>query len=77
MPILRMAVGAPGDWLMIPTTANGQPAAAAYHRDAGGAYQAYGIAVIAPTASGVAGIVVFGDPGLFSTFGLPPHRPPA
>ena len=30
-------LGAPGDWRMIATTANGQPAAVVYHRNAGGA----------------------------------------
>ena len=29
-------LGAPGDWQMIATTANGQPAAVVYHRDTDG-----------------------------------------
>ena len=33
-------LGAPGDWRMIATTANGQPAAVVYHRDADGALRA-------------------------------------
>lgn len=42
-------LGAPGDWRMIPTTANGQPAAAAYNRDADGTLRASGIVVLNPT----------------------------
>jgi RNA polymerase sigma-70 factor, ECF subfamily len=72
MPILRAAVGSPGDWWMVPTGANGQPAAAAYLRGEDGDYHAYGIAVLTSTTTGVARIVVFGDPGLLPRFGLPP-----
>ncbi len=71
---LRCAVGglgSPGDWRMIPTAANGQPAAAAYHRDGDGTYRAYGIVVLTVTTIGIARIVVFADPGLFAAFGLP------
>ena len=60
---------------MVPTTANGQPAAAAYHRDGDGNYQAYAIVVLTTTTTGIARIVVFGDPRLFTTFGLPSVRP--
>jgi RNA polymerase sigma-70 factor (ECF subfamily) len=71
---LRCAVdglGAPGDWRMIPTAANGQPAAAAYHRDGDGTYRAYAIVALTVTTTGIARLVVFADPGLFATFGLP------
>src|SRR5215472_16889184 len=68
-------LGSPGDWRMIATAANGQPAAAAYLRGADGAYRAYGIVVLTVTARTIARLVVFGDPGLFRAFGLPPvHR---
>jgi len=63
-------LGSPGDWRMIPTAANGQPAAAAYHRD-DDTYQAYAIVVLTATTTGIARIVVFTDPGLFATFALP------
>ena len=55
-----------------PTAANGQPAAAAYQRGADGTYRAFGIVVLTVAATGIARIVVFGDPGLFGRFGLPP-----
>jgi RNA polymerase sigma-70 factor (ECF subfamily) len=64
-------LGSPGDWRMVPTAANGQPAAAAYHRDGDGTYQAYGIVVLTATTAGIARIVVFADPDLVATFGLP------
>jgi RNA polymerase sigma-70 factor (ECF subfamily) len=65
-------LGSPGDWRMIATAANGQPAAAAYLRGADGAYRAYGIVVLTVAARSIARLVVFGDPGLFGAFGLPP-----
>ena len=64
-------LGAPGDWRMLPVAANGQPAAAAYHREPDGSYRAYGIVVLTATVTGVARLVVFADPGLFGWFGLP------
>jgi RNA polymerase sigma-70 factor, ECF subfamily len=64
-------LGSPGGWRMLPTAANGQPAAAAYQRDADGAYQAYGIVVLTVTPAAIARITVFADPGLFGSFGLP------
>jgi RNA polymerase sigma-70 factor (ECF subfamily) len=60
---------------MVPVAANGQPAAAAYLRGGDGAYQAYGVVVLTVTSTGIARIVVFGDPGLFAPFGLPATRP--
>ncbi|HEY4462193.1 MAG TPA: sigma-70 family RNA polymerase sigma factor [Streptosporangiaceae bacterium] len=68
-------LGSPGDWRMVPVAANGQPGAAAYLRGADGVYRAYGIVVLTVTSRGIARIVVFGDPGLFGAFGLPPTRP--
>jgi RNA polymerase sigma-70 factor (ECF subfamily) len=68
-------LGSPGDWRMVPTTANGQPAAAAYWRDGDGAYQAYGIVVLTTTSTEIARITVFADPGLLARFGLPPVHP--
>ena len=47
-------LGSPGDWRMIPTGANGQPAAAAYRRGADGAYLAYGIVVLTATSTAIA-----------------------
>lgn len=65
VPVLTDAVGAPGDWRMEPTLANGQPAARAYLRG-----EPLGIAVLDCRADGIAGITVFGDPALVPRF---PH----
>ena len=69
-------LGSPGDWRMVPTAANGQPAAAAYLRGADGTYRAYAIVVLTASTAGIARIAVFGDPGLFTPFGLPQTLPP-
>jgi len=56
---------------MVPTAANGQPAAAGYRRGADGSHPAYGVVVLTVSTTGIARIVVFGDPGLLGRFGLP------
>lgn len=63
-------LGSPGDWQMIATTANGQPAAAVYHRDANGTMRAHGIVVLAPSATGISRVVEFHNPSLLATFGF-------
>ena len=55
----------------IATTANGQPAAVEYYRDADGAFRANGIVVLAPTATGVSRVIAFHDPALVVMFGFP------
>ncbi|GII78520.1 DNA-directed RNA polymerase sigma-70 factor [Sphaerisporangium rufum] len=69
---LGRVVGSPGDWRMTPVRANGQPAAAAYFRDAGGGHRAFGVAVLTVAADGIVRIVLYRDPELFPRFGLPP-----
>jgi RNA polymerase sigma-70 factor (ECF subfamily) len=71
LPYLAGVVGVPGDWRMVAIAANGQPAAAAYRRDEDCVLRAFGIAALEVTAGGIARIVVFGDPGLVTLFGLP------
>ncbi|HZN83038.1 MAG TPA: sigma-70 family RNA polymerase sigma factor [Mycobacterium sp.] len=71
LPYLAGVVGAPGDWRMVTIAANGQPAVAAYRRDEDGVLRAFGVAVLDVTAAGIARIVVFGDAGLVTLFGLP------
>ncbi|MEC3994869.1 sigma-70 family RNA polymerase sigma factor [Actinacidiphila sp. DG2A-62] len=71
---LAKVMGRPGDWLMTPTRANGQPAAGAYYRGADGTYRAYGIAVLTVADGAIARITVFGDASLFDAFGLPQTR---
>ena len=65
-------LGSPGDWLMLPTSANGQPAAVAYTRDRRGLYQAYGIVVLTVTSAGISQIFSFHDPSLAALYGFPP-----
>jgi RNA polymerase sigma-70 factor (ECF subfamily) len=65
-------LGSPGDWRMIPTAANGQPAAAVYRRGADGAYLAYGIVVLTTTSTAITRITVFADPAVLGSFGFPP-----
>jgi RNA polymerase sigma-70 factor (TIGR02960 family) len=64
-------LGTPGDWRMIATTANGQPAAVVYHRDADGVLRADGAVVLAPTPTGVSRVIKFHDPALVAAFGFP------
>ncbi|MGW4770262.1 RNA polymerase subunit sigma-70 [Nocardia sp. NPDC004278] len=64
-------LGTPGDWRMIPTTANGQPAAVVYRRDGDGELRASGTVVLSPTAAGVSRVIAFEDPALVATFGFP------
>ncbi|WP_133853175.1 RNA polymerase subunit sigma-70 [Labedaea rhizosphaerae] len=64
-------LGAAGDWRLLPTTANGQPAAAVYHRDADGELRAHGIVVLTATAAGIARVTEFHDPALVALFGFP------
>ena len=71
VPFLRnLVMGSPGDWRMLATSANGQPAAAAYTRDARGNYQPYGICVLTVTSQGISKISSFADPGLVTVFGF-------
>jgi RNA polymerase sigma-70 factor (ECF subfamily) len=70
LPFLRgHLLGSPGDWRMLATSANGQPAAAAWTRDQHGIYQPYGVCVLTVTAAGISRISSFGDPGLVTRFG--------
>jgi RNA polymerase sigma-70 factor, ECF subfamily len=65
--------GTPGQFRLVPTMANGQPAFAAYERGPDGVYRAHGALVLTVTAAGVARIVIFLGPGLLGAFGLPPE----
>jgi RNA polymerase sigma-70 factor (ECF subfamily) len=72
---LAGVLGAPGDWRMRPTRANGQPAAVAYLRTADGMHRAFGIGVLRVTSTGIAGIVVFGGAEHVARFGFPDALP--
>ena len=70
IPFLRdHLLGSPGDWRMLPTSANGQPAAVAHMRDQQGNHQPYGICVLTVGDAGIRRISSFGDPRLVSVFG--------
>ena len=69
VPFLRdYVLGSPGDWRMLATSANGQPAAVAYTRDRDGNYQPYGICVLTVTGQGIRQIRFFADPSLVTLF---------
>jgi RNA polymerase sigma-70 factor (ECF subfamily) len=71
VPFLRDRVmGAPGDWRMRATSANGQPAVVEYTRDASGRYQPYGVVLLTVTGGGISRVVSFGDPSLVAAFGF-------
>ena len=56
------SMGAPGDWHMVATVANDQPAAAAWYRGT-----PFGLAVLTPTATGIAAVTLFPDPSLIAS----------
>jgi RNA polymerase sigma-70 factor (ECF subfamily) len=65
----------PGGFRMLPTAANGQPAAVAYAREGDGLFRAHAVQVLAFAGSSVSHVVSFNDPALVTTFGLPPVLP--
>ena len=64
----NFVLGSPGDWRMLATSANGQPAATAYTRDQRGNYQPYGICVLTVTGHGISHIRSFAEPSLVTLF---------
>jgi RNA polymerase sigma-70 factor (ECF subfamily) len=64
-------MGSPGHWRMFPTSANGQPAVAAYSRAADGQYMPYGIVVLTAGVDGITAITAFGDADLVTAFSFP------
>ncbi len=62
---------APGQFRLVATAANGQPAFATYERGRDGVYRAHALQVLTVTPGGVARIVIFLDAGLFGSFRLP------
>jgi RNA polymerase sigma-70 factor (TIGR02960 family) len=75
--LLERAFGpeSPGDWLLVPTRANRQPAAASYLRAHGDdEFRAFKIDVIRVEGELVAEVTTFGT-ALFPQFGLPPTWP--
>jgi RNA polymerase sigma-70 factor (TIGR02960 family) len=61
----------PGQGLMKPTSANGQPAFALYSRREGGDFRPFNLHVLTLEGDRVSRVAAFFDPRLFGTFGLP------
>jgi RNA polymerase sigma-70 factor, ECF subfamily len=73
---LARVVGEPGDWRMVATRANGQPAAGAYLRGTDGRHHAFGLGALTVSTTGITRIVVFGGGAAqLAPFGLPPILP--
>jgi RNA polymerase sigma-70 factor (ECF subfamily) len=72
---IRRFLGSPGVYRMLPTSANGQPAAAAYRRNESGLHEAFALVVLTTTATGIARITLFSDRRLFPAFGFPTTQP--
>ena len=65
----------PGDLLLLPTEANGQPAFAMYLRDENGDYQAFSLHVVSMAGDAVDHVAMFFDLSLFEVFGMPESLP--
>ncbi len=65
----------PGDQVLLPTSANGQPAFGLYMRGADGVHRAFQLQVLDVTPVGVRHVAAFFDTSLFETFGLPAVLP--
>jgi len=59
-----------GQWRMVPTQANSQPALIIYERAGNGRYEAYGVQVLTLIGTRIARITAFSDPSLVPTFGF-------
>jgi RNA polymerase sigma-70 factor, ECF subfamily len=57
--------------VLVPVSANGQPAFGLYMRQPDGTYSAFQLQVLTLGASGVSHVSVFFDTALFARFGLP------
>jgi RNA polymerase sigma-70 factor (ECF subfamily) len=72
VPGLEAGLKDPGEWRLVPTGANRQPAMASYLREWGGSeFRAFKLDVMRVEGGMVAEITTFG-PSLFPEFGLPP-----
>jgi RNA polymerase sigma-70 factor (ECF subfamily) len=71
-PLLQQGLSEPGEWRLLPTRANRQPAAASYLRVPGDAqFRAFKLDVLRTEGGAIAEITTF-DASLFPAFGLPP-----
>lgn len=65
----------PGDHLLVPTAANGQPAFGLYLPDEHGIHRAFNLQVLTLTPAGISHVVAFFDLRLFARFGLADTAP--
>jgi RNA polymerase sigma-70 factor, ECF subfamily len=65
----------PGDQVMVPVAANGQPALALYMLEEDGRHHAFQLQVPTVTADGITSVIAFFDLALFPRFGLPDVLP--
>ncbi len=72
---LDSKLGRAGEWLLLPTAANGQPAAAVYRQDQLGVLRAHGLHVLTVTERGIVRIVAFRDSRHLARFGFPDTMP--
>src|SRR5262249_9310252 len=78
MPYMaRHVLGSPGHWRMLATSANGEPAVAAYYRGTDGGYLPYGIVVLTADAEGISRITSVGSADLVTAFRFPAVPPDA
>ena len=61
----------PGDQILVPVFANGQPAFGLYMRQLDGSHHAFQLQVLTLTSQGVSHVSTFFDLTLFDTFELP------
>src|SRR5215218_1233172 len=61
----------PGDQVLLPVSANGQPAFGLYMKELDGSYGAFQLQVLTLGSNGVSHVAVFFDTRLFARFGLP------
>ncbi len=70
--LMRTAFDGFGEWRLVPTMANRQPAAASYHRAPGDdTFRAFKLDVLRIRGDRIAELTTF-DATLFEAFGLPP-----
>jgi RNA polymerase sigma-70 factor (TIGR02960 family) len=71
-PLLEQGLTEPGEWRLLPTRANRQPAAASYLKAPGDTeFRPFKLDVLRPEGGRIAEITTF-DTALFPAFGLPP-----
>ncbi|MGH2549038.1 MAG: RNA polymerase subunit sigma-70, partial [Thermomicrobiales bacterium] len=61
-----------GNFRLVPTRANRQPAVALYHRAEDGVFRAHAVMVVSIAGNTIASMTRFTGPTLFAQFGLPP-----